>query len=546
MRGKIVNLCIGFMNLIYGILIIFFTIYVPQDKTLLTVQENYVVKYILLAIYAVMFTISLINIVQSYNHRTDTTFNTAYIIGVFSLSFIFIKSPIIAIFSIITGLVVLYKSLKENLVELNSTTGISISIVIMSVIVIIGIISFKYADIGERIKNNENKDELAYKVDYFKYVTELDITDPYINVKKDGKYGYINQYGDVVIDFIYDYASPFIKINMYNKDFYIALMCKDGSSYIKLKNERVVMSYRSESNDDNYEAKLKELEDIYNGTLGQPGKMEYEIALISDNISKANVYPEITSDYTFKYDYNDEYDLIVTQSNMGLGDKYEFCKKSDPNIKIELETSNLDYDSKYLYLYSNGYIPFFETSKRVQGWFTNYGMKNNMTGNAQILDFFGDRILLRDYNNNTIYFINPENGEMLSESYKDIYVCNNDKYIVRNSDNFLKIIDNEYNKVFEKEFATINPRLIAINLYLTSDTLENIEFNDYGFANTINWSIINENEETILDGIEQIYDLYFKLPTDKSIKEDNYLQFVENVKKLNYNFVGDKFYMIGK
>ena len=105
MRGKIVNLCIGFMNLIYGILIIFFTIYVPQDKTLLTVQENYVVKYILLAIYAVMFTISLINIVQSYNHRTDTTFNTAYIIGVFSLSFIFIKSPIIAIFSIITGLV---------------------------------------------------------------------------------------------------------------------------------------------------------------------------------------------------------------------------------------------------------------------------------------------------------------------------------------------------------------------------------------------------------------------------------------------------------
>ena len=83
-------------------------------------------------------------------------------------------------------------------------------------------------------------------------------------------------------------------------------------------------------------------------------------------------------------------------------------------------------------------------------------------------------------------------------------------------------------------------------MYLTSDTLENIEFNDYGFANTINWSIINENEETILDGIEQIYDLYFKLPTDKSIKEDNYLQFVENVKKLNYNFVGDKFYMIGK
>lgn len=545
MRGKIVNLCLGFMNLLYGILIIFFTLYVPQDKTLLTVQESHVVKNIIMAIYVVMLSITLIDLIQSYNHRSDTVFNTSYILGAFAISFLFIKEPSIGAFSIIAGVIILFKSIKENLVELNSTTAISISIVIISITVIIGLVSFRYAAIGENIKNKENKDEIAYKIDYFKYVTELDITEQYINIKKDGKFGYINKYGEAVDiwkNFEYDYASPFIKINVYDKNFYIALVCTDGSSYIILKNGRRVMSYRTESNDDNYEAKIEELEKIYKETLTQPGNMEYEIPRITDNMLRAEVYPEVTSDYTFRYNYSDEYDLIVTQSNLGLGDKYEFAKKADKNVRIELKADNLDYDSKYLYLYSNGTIPFFETNKRIQGWFTSYGKRNDMSGKAQILDFFENRVLLRDYNNRTIYFIDLETTEKLSEEYKDIFVCPNKNYIVRNSDGFFKVINNEYNKVFEKEFVAINPRLINTNLYLTTDTLDNIKFSDYGYANNINWSIINENGDVILDGIEQVYDLYYKMPTDKKIEEENYLEFTENVKDLEYNFPGDKFY----
>lgn len=545
MRGKIVNLCIGFMNLFYGILIVFFTIYVPQDKTLLTIQENYVVKNLILAIYIVMASIVLIDIIQSYNHRSDTVFNTSYIIGAFAISFLLIKEPSIGLLNIISGLIILFKSIKENLVEINSTTAISIAIVVISVTCIIGIVSFKYADIGENIKNKENKDETAYKVDYFKYITELDITDPYINIKKDGKYGYVNQYGesvDIKYNFEYDYASPFIKINVYDKDFYIALVCKDGSSYIILKNGRTVMSYRTESNDDNYEAKMKELEKVYKETLSQPGDMQFEIPKVTDHMVRAEVYSEVQSEYTFRYDYSDEYDVIVTQSNLGHNDKYEFAKKDDINIRIALDTENLDYDSKYLYLYSNGTIPFFETDKRTQGWFTNYGMKNPMTGKAQLLDFFEEKVLLRDYNTSTIYFMNLENQEKVSEEYKDIYICDDGRYIVRKDDGFFKVINEEYNKVFEKEYASINPRLIESDLYLTTDTLDNIKFNDYGYVDTINWSFVNKNGDTILDGIEQVYDLYYKLPEDKDIDEENYLEFTENVKNLEYHFVGDKFY----
>ncbi len=545
MRGKIVNLCLGFMNLLYGVLIIFFTTYVPQDKTLLTVQENHVVKNIIMAIYIVMISIAIIDLIQSHNHRSDTVFNTSYVIGAFAISFLFIKEPSIGVFSIISGIIILYKSLKENLVELNSTTAISISIVIISVTLIIGLVAFRYADIGENIKNKENKDELAYKIDYFKYITELDITDPYINIKKDGKFGYINQYGEAVNienNFEYDYASPFIKINVYDKNFYIALVCKNGSSYIVLKNGRKVMSYRTESNDDNYEAKMKELENIYKVTLSQPGEMEFEVQKITDNMPRAGAYSEVTSEYTYRYNYSEEYDILVTQSNLGLGDKYEFVKKLDRDVKIELKADNLDYDSKYLYLYSNGTIPFFETDKRVQGWFTSYGKRNEMSGKAQILDFIGDRILIRDYNNRTIYFMDSETKEKISEEYKDIFVCPSGRYIVRNTDGFFKVINNDYNKAFEKEFVAINPRLINANLYLTTDTLDNIKFSDYGYANTINWSLINENGDVLIDGIEQVYDSYYKMPTDKKIDEENYLEFTEDVKELDYHFPGDKFY----
>ena len=172
MRGKIVNLCIGLMNILFGILIVIYTSIVPQDKTLMTVQENSVVGYIVFGIYIVMFSITTINIIQSYHHRSDTSFNTAYIIGTFVISFLFIKEPIIAAMSILSGIIILFKSLKENLVEINSMTAISISIVLMVAIVVLGILSINYAAIGNSIKDRENKNELAYKADYFKSVTE--------------------------------------------------------------------------------------------------------------------------------------------------------------------------------------------------------------------------------------------------------------------------------------------------------------------------------------------------------------------------------------
>lgn len=540
MRGKIVNLCIGFMNIAIAVLLCIYTINVPQDKTLLTVQENTVVRYLLNVIYILVTTVAVINAIQSYNHRSDTVFNTAYIIGVFCLSFFFIKEPIIAAFNLVAGIIILFKSMIENLVEIDSTTAISVSLVVIIVTVIVAILTLSYKNIGESIKDRENKNELAYKKDYFKYITELGdgYQEPYINVKKDGKFGYITPSGQVVIEFMYDYASPFVEITAYDKKFHVALVCLDGQSLVILKNGRKVMTYRSESDDQNYAAKLEELKTIFKDTLAQESEMRYEIEFKNSNKAAVPIYQEEATEYTYRYDYNYEYDLIVTQSSMGLGDKYEFAKKNDLAIRIELDTNDLDYDENALYLFSNGTIPFYEVSKRTQGWFTSYGKKSPMTGKAQILDFFGERMLLRNYNDNTIYFIDGE-GNMLSDVYKDIFVCGDGRYIVKDKDGFFKVINDDYALSFENRFAAINPRLVSKGLYLTLDTTQNIKTNEYDFAE-MNWKLVGYDGNVILDGIEQIYDQTYQI---KNIKDKTvYAKFEEDIKALNYEFVGDKFY----
>lgn len=539
MRGKIVNLCVSFMNILLGILILIFTLYIPEE---VTIQENYVVTYVRYSIYGIVSVVALLDIIQSFNHRTDSSFNIGYILGIFVVSFIFIEQPLIAAFSLLSGLIVLFRTLTENLIELDSTFGISVSIVIMAVIAIVILVSLNYSLLGESIKNRENKNEQAYKEDFFKYVQPLGITDVYLNVKKDGKYGFINQNGDVVIDFSFDFASPFVLINAYNKTFEIALVSQNGSSYIILKNGRKVMSYRDESTADNYNAKMKELEKIYKDVLKQENDLKFEIDKIDKNfINKVPVYEEESSDYTYRYDYNSTYDLIVTNSNLGLGDKYELAKKRNLKDRYILEATNLDYDSKYLYLFSNGTIPFYEVSKRKQGWIVADNFKREeMSGKAQILDFYDDRMLLRDYNDYTIYFIDLEQN-LISDKYKDLYVCGNGKYIVKSKEGTFYLMNENFENLFGTEYFLINPRLVLKDLYLVLDSDEKIETNEYDFAD-LDWKLVNGNGNVVYDGIQQIYDMYLELPNGENATDTDKKEFFDNLKKLNYEFVGDKFY----
>lgn len=542
MKGKFVNICIGLLNILFSVLIIVFTSIIPQDVTLLTVQENQVRTYLLVAIYAIMAVLVLINLIEYILHKKDGDFKTGYLFALFILSFIFIKEPIIAVFTLFSGIFIVVKSIKENLIETNSMAAISIIILLSACIALVTILSIFYSQIGEYIKNKENEDELAYKEDYFRYVTELEGYDePYINVKRDGKYGYITPSGNVVINFEYDYASPFVNITMYDKNFAVALVCKDGSSIIILKNGRKVLTYRSESADENYDAKMQELEDIYKNTFKQSGEMQTEINKINNNIAKIPVYIETGEvDYTYRYDYNVEYDLVVTKSSMGLSDKYELARKDNLDIRIDLDCDAIAYDENYAYIFSNGTIPFYDITKKEQGWFTGYGKKVTMSGKAQILDFIDDKILIRNYNNDTVYFIDDK-GNILSEVYKDIYVLQ-DRYIVKGENNKYKVIGKDFQKIFENEYDVVDPYLVNYGLYIVANTSDGVEFNKYSYAK-MNFSLLNSNGEVILDNIEQIYGNFYKISTDKSENyATRYTNFLEDIKDIEYDFVGDNFY----
>jgi hypothetical protein len=258
------------------------------------------------------------------------------------------------------------------------------------------------------------------------------------------------------------------------------------------------------------------------------------------------VYEETmsTDDYTYRYDYNEEYDLLITKSNLGLGDKYELAKKDNLEIRIKLDAKDLAYDEKYLYLFNNKTIPFYDISNREQGWFTSYGKKVSMTGKAQILDFFGDKILIRNYNDKTVYFID-EDGEMQSDAYRSIYVCqDNERYIVKTINNKYQVINTEYNKIIDNEYDVLDPYLANYGLYIVQNIDNEIEFNDYNFAK-MSFSLINENGDVLLDNIEQIYANYYQISNDKSMSySTRYSQFLEDLKGIEYNFVGDKFYSI--
>ena len=127
-------------------------------------------------------------------------------------------------------------------------------------------------------------------------------------------------------------------------------------------------------------------------------------------------------------DYTDKYDLIVTESTLGMPTKFELANKNDLNVRIQLDTKNMDYDDKYLYIFSNGYLPYYDVDTSRQGWFTQNGIKKETIGKAQILDFIDDKILIREYIGSTpqVYFIDSERKQV-SEKYNGIFIYG-DKY----------------------------------------------------------------------------------------------------------------------
>ena len=541
MKGKLVNLLLGLLNILIGVIIIVFSMKIPTDLTTLTVQEKEVVNIIEIAINIVIGITSFINFIAYLKNKTNYKLSLGYRVFLFTLFFLLIKQYIIAIFPIISALIIIKEILKENIREIESTFAISVISVVAIATIILDLTIYFYSNIGSYILAKKNENQTEYSNTFFKYITELEGVDKYINVKKDGKYGYINTKGETVLDFNYDFATPFTTINVYNKEFQIALVCSDGISKIIMKNGRVVKSYVSETSDEDYQAKIDELADFYNNTIGMANKMTFEIDTNVQEMNYAPVYHENSEDYTYRYDYNDEYDITVTQSSMGLKDTYALVKKGNDGFKLPLDCENLDYDENALYLYQDGTIPFFNPEKEEQGWFSPRGVKKSMKGKAQILEKMSDRFVYKDYSKDAQISFYNEKGEKLSDYYKDIYMQNG-RYVVKKSNDKYTILDENYNQVIEGEYDYVDTSLLESGVYLFGNVDDVIEFNDYDYAD-LKFVMLDYDGNVINDNLEQVYSKYYKISNDtKKAYVSRYNDFIDELKSLDNHFVGDKFY----
>ena len=542
MRGKLVNAIVGGMNFLYGAVVLLFNFYMPSE-TRATAEEMAVIKEVYNYIFVLMIVVAIVNFITLLFNYKDKVFLFSYILAILSSSFYFFDSVYISIIYILAALLIEIQVLRENIISINNTVYMVIVSVIILAIGLEGISIITYRDKVQEIVKEETKGYLVYEEEYFKNISVLgEDAEFYINVERNGKWGYINSQGQTKIEFKYDYATPFVTIKKYDKNFDIALVCEGDTAAIILKNERNVMTLKNTVAIDDYDAQLELLQTLYSDTLKQEGNIEEQFIYVeTSNMNKIEAYEE----YPYRYPFNDEYDIYITVSQSGGKNRYEFLKKSNPNVKVSIDCDNLKFDEKNLYVYSNGYLPFYKKSEQIQGWYTKETKRVEIEGNIQILEFYENQVLLKDYDQDIVYFTN-EFGKKISPNYKDIFVLS-DAYIVKDENNKYIIINKQFEKILDIEYDYINPMLIDKGLLICANLPVRVNFNNSGFPSNIEYDLIDTTGQKIqltnVDGsvIENpAYTALYYINNKKTIA--NYDLYIKNLTDIKYDFVGEEFY----
>lgn len=543
MRGKFVNAIVGGMNFIFGVVVLLFNFYLPDQATA-TAQELKVISEIDTYLFVLMIAVALVNLITMIFNHKDKIFLFSYLIAIFASSFYFIDISYIGIIYVLAALLVEIQVLRENMLFVNNTFYMVIISIVIVAIGIVGLNILTYKDKLKDIVKEETKGYLAYNEDYFKNISVLgEDAEFYLNVKREGKWGYINAKGETKIEFEYDYATPFVSIDKYNKKFDIALVCKEDTAAIILKNKRNVMTFKNEILADDYKKQIEKLEELYNNVFEQSGRLQNKLeSVATSNMKTISSYKE----YPYRYPFNDEYDIYITVAQSGGKNRYEFLKRENPNIKVSIDCDNLKFDEKNLYVYNNGFLPFYKTTEQIQGWYTKETKRVELEGNIQILEFFDNKILIKNYDENILYFTN-ENGEKISPNYKDIFVLDS-AYIVKNEQNKYIVIDNQFNKILDIEYDYINPILLDQGILICANFPLRVNFNSSGFPSNIEYDLVDTSGNKIYlltkDGtvIENTtYTAVYYIDNKKTVS--SYDVYINNLTDILYNFIGEEFYL---
>lgn len=560
MGGKVTNLLIGISNIFVGLIILVYEFINFQNRFVFTKYQNEVMKIFKYVIFGYIVLNVLINFIYTFFNKMEPKLKKSYMLFFVTLGYLVYPHFIFGILGVIAGIVLIVNILRKNFVEADSQVSSSISgvLIFISSFLILGIIFNNV--FANTLKEKDKIGLKEYDDSFFKLVTPVENEDPkyrrkYINIKKDEKFGYINENGEEVKAFDLDFATPFYLIEKNDQKYYIAGFTKGDITEVVLKNERVIMSYKSENEIYDYDARIKEFEKVVKENI-KPKIFRLEIPKFDNYYVYSPIYKEETREerlkkgedpekvWTYRYDYNEEYDVLVTESEMGFGNKYELAKKDDLDDRKKLEAEHLLYDEEKLYTLPGGYIPYFNPKEKISGYFEPNGNRKKLKGTAKILYVEKDRVLIKNEVKKTAYFIDSATGKEVSPSFKEIIVDTiNNRYIVKNNNNKWIMLNKNLEKIFKEEFDIVKTDLLKAGIYVFGnfpEKLEDLQINEYSYIK-LDYIFANSNMDTIANKVNFFYDVFDKIGKN-NLNANDFEEIKNKISNVKPNEILDKYY----
>ena len=555
MGGKLTNILIGVSNIFLGLLIFVYEYVNKLGSVSFTKYQNIVMTKLKIFVLIYIAINVCINISYIFLNKMDTKLKKSYALFIPILGYMFYGHYAFGIIGILSGSIIIYNILRKNFVEMENNISMSVSSVLIFITMILSASIIFNSYFATKLKEKDQIGVKKYDENFFKLVSPVENEDQkyktaYINIKKGNKFGYINKKGEEVVPFDLDFATPFYLIEKNDQKYYIAGFTKGEFTEIVLKNGRSVMSYKSENEIYDYNARISEFEKVVKDVI-KPKIFQIEIPKFDNYYVYSKAYNEKSREerqeegqknaWTYRYDYSDDYDVLITESNMDNKNKYEFARKDDLDKRIKLDAEYLIYDKDKLYTLPGGYIPFFSPKEKMSGYFEPDGKRKKLKGMAKILYVEKDRVLIRNEKNQTTYFIDAKTGKEASPVFKEIIVdAENGRYIVKTSGNKWMLLNKNLERVFREEFDIVKTDLLKEGIYIFGNFPENIEFNEYNYAK-INYIFANGNMEVIANNVNFFYDAYDKF-NKKDITPNDYEEFKNEVSSPKPNKILDKYY----
>ena len=331
-------------------------------------------------------------------------------------------------------------------------------------------------------KINENKIEepLNQLYNNIKSMRGAENSKLLIPVKKDNKYGFIDEDEEEKISCQYDRVSFFYEVEIDNSNYYVALAKNNDEFYLISKsNDNAViegdLKKYLQGIENNLESMVTNEYDLKgNYTDGYVyyfgialkefigiKKMSYQ-ELENNNENSITLIEEENYD-SYKYYYNNgNYSMEIEP----IYDDYKYynvkCKVTITKISGEKEESTVylpgfnDYEGS-LYTFSNGYIEFENEEGTRRGWYDDDGNQVTIPIDFEIIDIKDNKAILQIFNVEDENFganfiiIDMTGKTLLRSQIVDVY---DDKYLIKNSngkmvfvDSELREISNEYDKI---------------------------------------------------------------------------------------------------